>query len=126
MRSSTRGWLAAAGAAVVLAGCASNDVPPPKTELAQAESAIEQAVSADATEYAPLPLQDARKKLDQARAAAYDEDYGQARRLATEAQVDAQLALAEAQTTRAEQLAQENMRGVEVLRQELQRREGSQ
>jgi hypothetical protein len=126
MRSSTRGWLAATAATAVLAGCASKDVPPPRAEFARAELAIEQAVTAGATEHAPLALREARQKLERARTALYDEEYAAARRLADEAQVNAQLSMAEAQTARAEQLAQENMRSVEILRQELQQKEGSQ
>jgi hypothetical protein len=126
MRSRTRGWFAATAAAAVLAGCASNDVPPPKAEFARAELAIDQAVSSDANQYAPLALRDARLKLDQARAALYDEKFREAGRLADEAQVSAQLALEESQTARAEQLAEENMRGIETLRQELQRKESAQ
>lgn len=126
MRSSTRGWLIAAAAAIVFVGCASRDVPPPRAEFARAELAIEQAATADAMQYAPMALQEARQKLEQARTALYDEQHGKARRLAEQAQVSAQFALAEAQTARAEQLAKENMRSVEVLRQELQRKESTQ
>lgn len=126
MRSSTHGWLAATAAAVVLAGCASQDVPPPRAEFARAELAIEQAVSSEATQYAPLALRDARQKLEEAREALYKEQYVQAGRLADEAQVNAELALAEAQRARAEQLAEENMRSIEVLREELRRKEGAQ
>lgn len=126
MRSSTRGWLAATAAAAVLAGCASYDVPPPRAEFAQADLAIEQASSADAAQYAPLALRDARQKMNQAREALYEERFLEAQRLADEAKVSAELALAESQTARAEQLAEENMRGLEVLREELRRQEGTQ
>lgn len=126
MRSSTSGWLTAAVAAAALAGCASTDVSPPKAEFARAELAIKQAVAADATEYAPLHLREARQKLEQAREALHDENFTIAGRLADEAQVSAELAMAEAQSARAEQLAEENRRSIEVLREELQRREGTQ
>lgn len=124
MRHSTRGGLAAA-ALLLIAGCASNEAQPPQADLARAELAIEQAVSADATEYAPLPLREARLKLDQARTAMDGERYATAGRLAEEASVNAQLALAEAQTQRAQQIAQENLRGVQTLQQELQRKEAA-
>jgi hypothetical protein len=126
MRSSTYGWLTAVATAVVLAGCASQGVPPPRAEFARAELSIEQAASSNATQYAPLALRDARQKLDEAREALYKEEYTRARRLADEAQVNAELALAESQQARAEQLAEENMRSIEVLREELQRKEGTQ
>ena len=126
MRSSTHGWLAATAAAVVLAGCASKDVPPPRAEFARAELAIEQAVSSEATQHAPLALREARQKLEEARKALYEENYAQAGRLAEEAQLNAELALAESQRSRAEQVAANNMRSLEVLREELRRKEGTQ
>lgn len=126
MRSSTRGWLTATAAAAVLAACASQDVPPPRAEFARADLAIEQAVSADATQYAPLAMRDARQKMEQARQALYEEKFQEARRLADEAEVSAELALAESQTARAEKLAEENTRSLQVLREELNRQEGQQ
>lgn len=126
MRSEKYGWLIAMTAAAVLAGCASRDVPPPRAEFARAELAIEQAESSEATQYAPLALRDARKKLEEARAAAYREDYLNARYLAKEAEVDGRLALADAQTARAEQRAEETRRSIETLRQELRQKEGAQ
>jgi len=126
MRSSTSGWLTATVAAAALAGCTSTGVAPPRAEFARAELAIEQAVAADATEYAPLQLQEAREKLQQGRQALYDENFTVAGWLAEEAQVSAELAMAEAQSARAEQLAEENRRSIEVLREELQRKEGTQ
>lgn len=126
MRSGIHGWLTATTAAVVLAGCASHEVPPPRAEFARAELAIEQAEASEATRYAPLALRDARQKLEQARAAAYKEDYRQAQYLAKEAEVDGRLALADAQTARAEQRAEDSRRSIETLRQELQQQERSQ
>lgn len=123
MRSSTRGWLAATAAAAALAGCASQDVPPPRAEFARADLAIEQAVSTGATQHAPLALREARQKMELARQALYEENFLEARRLAAEAQASAQLALAESETARAEQLAEENQRSLQVLRDELERQE---
>lgn len=126
MRSGINGWLTATTAAVVLAGCASHEVPPPRAEFARAELAIEQAEASEATRYAPLALRDARQKLEQARAAAHKEDYRQAQYLAKEAEVDGRLALADAQTARAERRAEDSRRSIETLRQELQQQERSQ
>jgi hypothetical protein len=125
MRSGKYGWLIAMTAATVLAGCASRGVPPPRAEFARAELAIEQAEASEATQYAPLALRDARQKLEAARAAAFKEDYLKARYLAREAEVDGRLALADAQTARAEQRAEDTRRSIEVLRQELQQKEGA-
>lgn len=121
MYKSLCGGLAAT--ALFVAGCASNDVPPPRAELARAELAVEQAVTGEATEYAPLALREAREKLTGARDAVDDKDYRRAERLAKEAQVSAQLALSEAQAGRAQLLAKQNLQSIETLRQEIQRQQ---
>lgn len=118
MHISTCGGLAVA--LTLLAGCATTP-PPPRTDIAQAEVAIDQAVTNDAAQYAPLSLKEARDKLDQANSAYAREDYGAANRLAEQALVNGQLALAETQSARAEELVQENLRSVQTLREELQR-----
>lgn len=108
---------------VPLVGCAGKETPPPRAELAQAELAIEQAQGAEAAQYAPLQLREARERLTAARDAAYQEEYTRSRRLAQQAQVSAELALAQAQTERTEMLAREALEGVETLRAELDRKE---
>jgi len=120
MQTRTCGWLAAVSFAL-LAGCATDATPPPRAEVARAELAITQAERADAPQYAPVALNEARNQMRQARSAMDAERYAEARRLAEQAQANAQLALAEAEAGRAEKLAGENLKNVETLREELRR-----
>jgi len=98
---------------IALAGCAGT--PPPRLEISAAEVAVREAEEADAATHAAALLQQARDKLAFARQAVAEEDYIEARRLAEQAEVDAQLA--EAQTRAA--VATANLRtvreGVDVL-----------
>ena len=100
----------AMGAVVLLAACSS--VPPPDDALASAEVAYQQAEAAGASTHSPAEMVRARSKLDEAKQAAVDERYTRARRLAEEAQVDSQLALAKSRAA----LAQTN---TETMRQTL-------
>jgi hypothetical protein len=107
----------------VLAGltaCAS--VPPPTEQMAVAHSAVSHAHAATASQHAPLELRTAQAKLEQAEAAMRREEYATARRLAEQAEVDANLAWTKAQTVKAKQAVSELEEGIRVLNQELERR----
>ncbi|MEO8248082.1 MAG: DUF4398 domain-containing protein [Burkholderiales bacterium] len=110
----------AASTVLLLAACASTGKAP-TGELASARTSVTQAETAGALQQAPVELLAAREKLGMAEAALRDERYEQARRLATEAQVDAQLAEQKARATKAQAAAQELARSNELLRQEIQR-----
>lgn len=110
-----------AGAVVASAvGCAG--VPPPREELAQAERAVDQAMAENAVEFAALEVEKARDKLAQARAEMSTERYADARRLAEEALVDAELALAKADAAKTTRNADELAQTVQRLREEAQLR----
>ena len=109
--------------AIAVAGtafaCAS---PPPPDEIAEAEEAIALARARDAATYAPLPLRKAEEKLAEARRDARDdddEDRRRARRLAEQAKVDAQLALAESERAQTRRNVDELARTIEALEEEL-------
>jgi hypothetical protein len=87
-------------AGLVAASCG---VRAPRPDLASAEHAVEQAGRSQAPEHAAQELHVARDKLDQARQAMKDKDYTKARRLAEEAEVDAELAQAQASAAVAQQ-----------------------
>jgi len=110
-------------AAVVVVAClglACASKPPPRDALAKAEEAVARARAQDAAEHAPLALRKAEDKLAQARDASRDDDeYGKARRLAEQAEVDAQLALVEAERAQAEEAHDEVERGVRALDEEI-------
>lgn len=105
--------------ALTLSGCAS--VPPPKAELAVARNAVNTAVSAGGTELAPVEMRSAQDKLNGAENAMTQEEYTTARYLAEEAAVDAQLAERKARARKVQNAVDDARRGIEVLRQEMQR-----
>jgi Domain of unknown function (DUF4398) len=110
------------GAAMLpgLAGCASG--PAPDAEMGAAELALSQAEDAEAAARAPAPYALARDKLERARDAMADGENLEARRLAEQALVDAQLAEAEARSAVARENAAELRQSIETLREELARR----
>lgn len=108
-----------AGVVIALAGCAS--VPPPKEQMAVSQTAVDNAINSDTTQFAPVELQAARDKLQEAQRAMAKEDYARAKRLAEEAEVDARLAQAKAHSAQAEKALAEAKGANDVLRQEMQR-----
>jgi len=106
-------------AAAMLAGCAST--PEPVGELASARTAIRSVQGSDAQDLAPVYLDRARTKLQRAEAASADEDYAEARRLAEESLVDAELANAKANAIKARRNADDLEQSIQVLREEIRR-----
>jgi hypothetical protein len=103
-----------------LAACAGD--PAPDASLAAAKVAVDQAEKANAPARAPGPYQLARDKLERARAAAADGEDDEARRLAEQALVDAQLAEAQARSAVARHNATNLRTRIETLEDELARR----
>lgn len=104
----------------ILAGCASAP-PRPTAELAKAQTLIEQAERNRAQQYAAADLDRARDKLHRSDVALNERKGDLAQRLAAEAAIDAEMALARATTTQAEKSAAEVTASVEALRNEAQR-----
>jgi len=106
-----------------LVACAT--VPqPPNQELAAAEMAISSADQARAVDYASAELHEARTKLAAARAAVQQEKMILAQQLAEQSRVDAELALAKAQATKAKAINDEMLKSTDVMKQEMQRNTG--
>jgi hypothetical protein len=105
--------------AVLAAGCAS--IPAPTEQMAVSKAAVTSASSAGGNEFAPISLKAAMEKMDAAELAMAREDYLLARRLAEQAQVDAQLAAATARSAKAQKAASELREDNRVLRQEIDR-----
>jgi hypothetical protein len=103
-----------------LAGCAS--MPPPTEQMAVSRAAIDQAQSAGAVQYASAEYDSARRKLDLATLAIRDQDYVKARRLAEQAEIDANLAQAKAGAAQSEKSVAEIREAIRVLREELNRK----
>jgi len=111
--------VAVVAALMVASGCST--VGPPKAEIAAADLAIQDATKSMAPQYAPLELRMARDKLDKAQRAMNNEEYIDARRLAEEALVDAELAEAKASSEDARRAANELQQSLETLRREAER-----
>lgn len=107
-------------AAIFMAGCAS--IPAPTEQMAASRAALSNANSAGGHEFAPLLLKSAMEKMDGAERAMSDEDYAVARKLAEQAQVDAQLAAATARSAKAKKAAEAVQEDSRVLRQEIERK----
>ena len=117
------GWreiIIGGGLIVGLAACASG--PAPEAEIAAAEVAVDQAEQANAPAQASGHYELARDKLERARDAMEDGENIEARLLAEQALVDAQLAEAEARSEVARQNAAELRASIETLQDELARR----
>ncbi|MDO9139135.1 MAG: DUF4398 domain-containing protein [Methylobacter sp.] len=105
--------------AAVTVGCAS--LPPPTEQMAMSKLTVSNAGSAGGSEFAPLQLKSALDKMDAAERAMAKEDYLNARQLAEQAQVDAELASVMARSAKAQKAAGALREGIRVLRQEIDR-----
>jgi hypothetical protein len=103
-------------AVVVLGGCATPE--PPVAQLSAARAAIDQAQPL-ATRYAAPELRAAQAKLERAEAAYRDRDWTSARRLAEEAEVDANFALSVADNERSRRASAELAQSIDELKREL-------
>ena len=113
---------AAVAAAIFMSGCASTPtIPPPTDQMALSRAAISSASSAGGSEYAPVQLKSAMDKMDGAERAMGTKNYGLARQMAEEAQVDAQLAAATARASKAQKAANALQQSDQVLKKELDR-----
>ena len=117
-----------AGMAVLMllsVGCAVTP-PAPTASLAAAKQAITSAERSDAQKYAGGELNDARRRLQMAESAVRSEEMIKAERFADEAQVAAELASAQTETSKALESNQELSRGVQALVDEMRRTGGQQ
>ncbi|MFO7993153.1 MAG: DUF4398 domain-containing protein [Marinobacter sp.] len=108
--------------ALLAGGCASSGERP-DGQLQTAESAIQQAVSADARDFEPVLLNQAQNKVADAEELIEEEKYREASRLLEQASVDAQLAGARSDTAKAEQAVEEINSNIDSLRQRIEERQ---
>jgi len=111
---------AAIAALFALAGCAST--PAPTEQMAVSKAAVSNASSAGGNEFAPLQFKAALDKMDDAERAMIKKDYVLARKLAEQAEVDAQLAGAMARSAKSKKAADTLQEDSRVLRQEIDRK----
>lgn len=114
-------WIAIAliSGAVAISGCSSGE--PPAQTLAKAELAVNEASRGEAAQRTAPELNLARSKLEQARRAMDDERYQDARRLAEQALVDAQLAEAKAEAADERETLRQMRANIEALKGEADR-----
>lgn len=106
-------------AVLTLGGCASTgDMP--REEMAVARAAVDRAAGPAGAD-APIEVSQAREKLERANAAVARKDYDVARRLAQQAEVDANLAEAKSHSARSDRALLEVREGIRQLRAEIAR-----
>jgi hypothetical protein len=106
--------------AVLMAACAST--PPPIGQMAVARSAVSDANRAGASDRAPVQLKSATDKMIAAEKAMAAENYVLALNLAEQAEVDAKLATATANSVNAQKAAEAIQEDSRVLRKEIDRK----
>ena len=104
----------------MLIGCASTGDRPDE-QLAHASESVEAAEQAGGREYGPVALESAQSKLTLARIAAERGNHDEALRLAREAELEAELAAAQASRGKAEDALEELDASIRTLRGELAR-----
>lgn len=109
-------------AAVFAAGCATTEKRDTAAQLAVAKTAVADAVSAGAPEFAPVELKTAQENLEDAEKAAMDDDYKRAIKLGENAQTNAQLASAKARAAKAQQAADALKESDQTLQNEMNRK----
>ena len=82
----------------LLAGCAGN---PPTAQMDVTKLAVNNAVSANATQFAPADMQSAQENYRKARVAMDEKDYDQAKVLAEKAEWDSRVAERKSQVIKA-------------------------
>jgi len=105
-----------------LSACGST--PPPTSQIAKVESALQAAELAGARQYAPIELRAAeasKARLDRAIA---EEEYEQAASLAEEARADAELAKATAEAEKASVALKESQDNIDTMVREVGRAQG--
>lgn len=95
--------------------------PPPYTQIAVSQTAINEAQGVGAAEQAAGNLMSAQDKLSQAKAAMDQRNYERAKFLAEEAEVEARLAEQKTHSARTEKAVKEVQVGIQTLQNELQR-----
>lgn len=130
MKSTPISWLLVLTVACLLGACASTPTNKPDAALAKAHYAISQAQQNGVGQATSKMLYSANQKLKQARQLAHkksptQKDYDQARRLADEAALDAQLAAARSQAKQAQAQTQQVLKSVEALKKALKQQSQS-
>ena len=111
----------AAAATLLVASVSCSSGPKPTADLAEAHTLVSQAEQSGAQQFASINLEAARSELRQADQDAATDKPVLATRMAQEASVDAELALARTRSAKAEQALQQVNSGTATLRSESER-----
>jgi chromosome segregation ATPase len=127
-QSNMRSLLVGAAIALAVSACAGNDRrvdegSPEQQAIKRAETSINEAQSAGAFEQAGADLNRAREKLAKAQEAVKDGDEEIAQRLAVEAELDAEVATATANSHEAQAALSELEATIRTLQDEIRRNE---
>lgn len=105
---------------LAVVGCASQKAPA-TADVAVSKAAVDNAVSAGASDLAPQEISAARAKMQRASQALAAKDYTLARDLANQAQADAKLAQSKANSAKATAASNALQEDLRVLREEVDR-----
>jgi len=117
MASRVRLSLSGLVVAAALSACAS--APVPEQQITLSRDAVNRAVSAEATQYAPLEMKAAQDKMFLMEHAMGERDYVQARTLAEQIEADANLAERKARAVKWQKQLVDARSGIQVLKQEM-------
>lgn len=117
MASRVRLSLSGLVVAAALSACAS--APVPEQQITLSRDAVSRAVSAEATQYAPLEMKAAQDKMFLMERAMGERDYVQARTLAEQIEADANLAERKARAVKWQKQLVDARSGIQVLKQEM-------
>jgi hypothetical protein len=109
------------GLAVVLTVGCSSLKNPATTDIAVTNAAVESAVAAGGSQFAPVEMNTARTKLARARQAFDASDYERAMGLSDQSRADAKLAQGKANSAKARAAADALEDGIQILRNEIKR-----
>lgn len=110
-------WASLLTGTVLVSACAS--VPAPDEQVSLARNALSRAVSAGATQYAPLQMKTAQDKTMEMDRALGEKKYAQAKGLAEQIAADSALAERMARTAKLQKELKDAQTGIQVLKQEM-------
>ncbi|MDI3270815.1 DUF4398 domain-containing protein [Pseudomonas sp. MDT1-16] len=110
-------------ATAFVSACASN--PPPNEQISLAKNAVSRAVSAGATEYAPMQMKSAQDKVFLMERAIGEQNFVQVKTLAEQIEIDAALAERTARTVKSQKELTDAQSGIQVLKREMLQAPGS-
>ncbi len=111
---------------LLLVACAGDPPAPPTMELQAAEQAITYAEQLRVAENAPLEIKEAREKLTEAKEIVQQENMAEARRLAIEARLMAELAAARSEAVVAKKANEEINQNIDTIKDVMQPQNGGQ